>query len=208
MLALYKGSEEVKSIFRKPSLPFFSNLGENAGVPDIFARHPQRFQSVANLAENIMRGESQLSIGERETIAAYVSSLNACTYCYGSHEAIANRFHIEPDFLQSLSENIETAEIGENFRVILRLVRKLTLTPSKMTPDDVRAVLDAGWQEQTVEDAIAVCCLFNFMNRLVDGYGITGSPEHFADTAAAIHTHGYTKAVPHTDKNAIHSQPS
>ncbi|NET05043.1 MAG: hypothetical protein F6K09_11890 [Merismopedia sp. SIO2A8] len=42
-----------------------------------------------------MRGESALSAGERELITAYVSGLNACNYCYGSHQAIATDLNFE-----------------------------------------------------------------------------------------------------------------
>ena len=41
------------------------------------------------LAEVLLRGDSSLSRGERELIAAYVSSGNECEYCAASHGASA-----------------------------------------------------------------------------------------------------------------------
>ena len=38
-----------------------------------------------HLAEVLLRGDSTLSRGERELIAAYVSSGNECEYCAASH---------------------------------------------------------------------------------------------------------------------------
>ena len=42
-----------------------------------------------HLAEVLLRGDSTLSRGERELIAAYVSRGNECEYCAGSHGASA-----------------------------------------------------------------------------------------------------------------------
>jgi len=43
-----------------------------------------------------------------------------------------------------------------------------------------QAVLDAGWDERALHDAVAVCALFNFMNRFVDGLGVTAGPDYTA----------------------------
>jgi alkylhydroperoxidase family enzyme len=69
---------------------------------------------------------------------------------------------------------------------LLRYAGKLTLTPAKITPPDAQAVLAAGWDEQALHDAVAVCALFNMMNRLVEGLGITAGEGYFR-TAAGRH---------------------
>ncbi|WP_255431655.1 carboxymuconolactone decarboxylase family protein [Ruegeria sp. THAF57] len=42
----------------------------------------------------VMRGESELSASERELIAAYVSGLNACSYCHEAHTVFARAYGI------------------------------------------------------------------------------------------------------------------
>lgn len=71
-------------------------------------------------------------------------------------------------------------------RPVLRYVRKLTLTPSRMTPSDADEVFAAGWDEQALHDAVSVCALFNFMNRLVDGLGIEAGDTYFATAAGRL----------------------
>ena len=55
---------------------------------------------------------------------------------------------------------------------LLAYVKKLTQHPSKVTDAHAQAVYDAGWSEQALHDAISVCALFNFMNRIVEGHGV------------------------------------
>ena len=62
--------------------------------------------------------------------------------------------------------------IDNNLKPVLAYVKKLTLTPSKISDNDAQAVFKAGWSEQALHDAITVCALFNFMNRIVEGHGV------------------------------------
>ena len=47
-------------------------------------------------------------------------------------------------------------------------------------------MLAAGWQEQALHDAVAVCGLFNLMNRLVEGLGITAGEDYFVASARRL----------------------
>src|SRR5262249_9695944 len=78
-------------------------------------------------------------------------------------------------------QDLATAPIDSKLRPILAFVKKLTLTSTRMTQADADAVFAVGWDEAALHSAIAVCCLFNFMNRLVDGHGIEADRASFAE---------------------------
>ena len=75
---------------------------------------------------------------------------------------------------------------------ILRYVRKLTLSPSRMTQADADAIFAAGWNEQALHDAVSTCALFNFMNRLLEGHGVKGSAAVYAARGKALREAGYS----------------
>lgn len=202
-------------------MSFFSFLNDRAGVAELFQHYPSRYLPITKFIQQIMRGESKvlrpnsaewgsemrepasriapraastssgLTTAQRELIAAYVSGLNGCEYCYEAHKAIAVSLNVDEQVLSSLLSDLSTADIEERLRPLLAYVRKLTLTPSKMTQSDVEAVLAADWNEQALEDAICVCALFNLMNRLIDGCGIDTTNQDFSLIAQAVNTHGY-----------------
>ena len=58
---------------------------------------------------------------------------------------------------------------------IFHYVKTLTLTPAKVTDAQAQAIRDAGWEDRAIHDAVAVCALFNFMNRFVEGMGVESS---------------------------------
>jgi hypothetical protein len=61
-----------------------------------------------------------------------------------------------------------------------------------MTQADADAVFAAGWSERALHDAVMTTCLFNFMNRMLDGHGCHGSPDIFKSRGVALKEHGYS----------------
>ena len=47
----------------------------------------------------------------------------------------------------------------------------------------VEAVTAAGWGAAAAEDVVRVAALFGFFNRVVRGYGLTGTPAKYAAEA-------------------------
>lgn len=143
-----------------------------------------------------MRSASPLSIAERVLIAAYVSGLNACTYCHGIHSITAEACGNEEGTLRALFEDIKSAPIDSKMKPILAYVQKLTRLPTRRTKADARAVYDAGWNDQALYDAISVCALFNFMNRFVEGIGIVTDQEYFKLSGTRLSQGGYAGLLP------------
>jgi uncharacterized protein YciW len=101
------------------------------------------------------------------------------------------RFGLDESLVAALLDDVDAAPVNARMRPVLRYVRKLTRTPSRMTPADVEAVLAAGWNERALHDAVSVCALFNLMNRLVDGLGIQAGEDYFQVAAERLASQGY-----------------
>ncbi|MCT8160395.1 carboxymuconolactone decarboxylase family protein [Pseudoruegeria sp. SHC-113] len=155
----------MKQLF--PSLPADATLGS------VYQRFPGKMSPLCAYESLVMRGESDLSFSERELIAAYVSGLNACTYCHDAHTVFAYAYGIDPETIEALLSDLDTAPIEDRLRPLLAYVGKLTLTPSRITEADAAAVHEAGWSENALFDAIQVCGVFNLVNRLIEGTGVT-----------------------------------
>jgi alkylhydroperoxidase family enzyme len=86
--------------------------------------------------------------------------------------------------------DFETAPTGEALRATLRYLRKLTLTPDALGPDDARVVRAAGVSEAALVDAVYICAMFNLMDRVADALGFA-IPADFGKGAGAQLTRGY-----------------
>lgn len=156
-------------------MSFFKNLDEYSDITDLTYGDRKRYVHFERLSHQLLRGTSDFSIQERELMAAFTSALNGCQYCVGLHEKIAENFGLEEKVVQQLLKDIDQANISEKLKPVLHFIKKLTLTPNRIVQADVNRVLQSGWSEQALSDAIAICSLLNFANRLLDGHGIKGS---------------------------------
>jgi uncharacterized peroxidase-related enzyme len=126
-------------------MAFFSYLDENSDITDITFNDRPRLGPLDKASQKIMRGKSAFSAADRELMAAFVSGLNACAFCHGSHKAVAEQFGVTPQLIEQLVEDVDSAPIEEDLKPVFHYLKKLTLSASKLTQADVDKVFTAGW---------------------------------------------------------------
>ncbi|MDP2405845.1 MAG: peroxidase-related enzyme [Hydrogenophaga sp.] len=183
-------------------MSFFKSLPEDAGVRHILTLNPQAGRALVEFHTAALRNEGPLEPRHKELIAAYVSGLNACQYCFGVHAETAKAFGLEAGTLERLLADIDSADVDERLKPLLRYARKLTLEPSRMTEADAQAVFAAGWSEAALHEAVLTVCLFNFMNRLLEGHGVKGNPGVFSARGQALRDEGYEPLLAFLDAAA------
>lgn len=172
-------------------MPFFKHLDDLSDITDITWNDRKRLGPLDEASQKIMRGKSSFTSAQKEVFAAFVSGLNACSFCYGSHAEVANNFGIPKKTIESLVEDIDSAPIASNEKPLFQYLKKLTLSPSKLIQEDADKVFREGWSEKDLQDLILIGCLFNFYNRLLDGHGIKGNQAIYQFGGAHLHKNGY-----------------
>jgi len=168
-------------------MPFFSSLPEEAGVRAIWDTfNPKAREGLSIFSRSFMRNDSKLTPGDKEMIAAYVSQLNDSEYCFSGHSRVAVNLGVDKGVFAPLADDIETAPVRDELKPILRFVKILTLTPALISRADADAVFAAGWDEQSLHEAICVCARFSMMNRLTLGHGLVVDEERRAADALAM----------------------
>jgi len=167
----------------KDAMPLIRSLPQGATFLDMVNTFAEPMRRLIDFEHALLRGPSPLTVAERELIGAYTSGINDCDYCFRSHQATAANFGIEESVLDAMVDDLDSESIDEKIKPLLRYARKLTATPAKMTEADAAAVYDAGWNDEALFHATAVCAYFNFANRLADGSGLDASDEKLNEIA-------------------------
>jgi uncharacterized peroxidase-related enzyme len=154
-------------------MSLFPSLPEDPHLADVFRAFPEHVKPLLAYHDALLRGESPLTVAERELIAAFVSGLNACHFCFGAHKLYARAFGIDEGVIDALIDDVDLAPVDVKLKPILRYVAKLKDLPTKLVASDTQAVFDAGWSERALFDAIQVAGLFSLMNRVIEGTGVT-----------------------------------
>jgi uncharacterized peroxidase-related enzyme len=169
-------------------MSYFTSLSGARGIIDVFKENLKKYMPSLTLAEEFLREPSALSSQDRETIAMFTSYLNKCEFCYGSHREFAISLGVSLEDIQSIIENSYS---NHRLARVLDYVKKLTLNPSSLTKLDFDAVISSGISEEELKDAIAVCSVFNYFNRIVEGHFIQKNEDTWKSSAERINLHGY-----------------
>jgi uncharacterized peroxidase-related enzyme len=153
--------------------------------PDFYGARAKEFTHEA------MRGPSAWSVGDRELMAAYVSTVNGSAFCIGAHTATAGQAYQDGAKVRAVLADLESAPVEDGLRATLRMLGKLT-REGTVGAGDMRQVLSSGVSREQVEDALAVCAAFNTTGRLADAFGFEVlSPEGFEAGAKFLLKRGY-----------------
>ena len=138
-----------------------------------------------------MRGASEWSAGERELMAAFVSSKNQCRYCTDAHRATAGQF-LGHSIAEAVVRDAKTADISEKLRAMLAFLEKLTVAPRDVVPHDILALRRVGISDDGIVSAVEVCAQFCIINRLADTFGFRlQSGKQLANEAKTLSTKHY-----------------
>lgn len=138
---------------------------------------PETAKPLNDLAEVLLRGDSTLTRGEREIIAAYVSQLNSCNFCHNSHATFA-ALQLDGgwDVVDQVMADPATAPITPKLRALLDIAAQVQRSGRDVTDDAVRRAKDEGASDVEIHDTVLIAAAFCMFNRYVDGLGTVAPP--------------------------------
>lgn len=150
-------------------------------------------KALSNLAQTLLHGPSNLSSGERELIASYVSRLNNCEFCHRSHAAAAN-VHLgdHGETITCVIENLNDAPVSEKMKSLLRIAGKVQESGKSVVPEDIRQAKEKGATDEDIHDTVLIAAAFCMYNRYVDGLGtIPAQDEEYPGMGLRLAKKGY-----------------
>jgi uncharacterized peroxidase-related enzyme len=144
------------------------------GIVGLFAARPDTAKPLQLLAETLLRGPfaegSTLTRGERELIAAVVSTRNECTFCSSSHAAFAAA-QVEggKNAVDAARKDPKTAPVSPKMRALLAVAEQVQRGGRHVTDEAVAAARAEGATDADVHDTVLVAAAFCMFNRYVDG---------------------------------------
>jgi uncharacterized peroxidase-related enzyme len=139
------------------------------GIVGLLAFKPTTGARLADLMHQLLRGDSPLSATERELIAAYVSTLNACEFCARTHASAAHHLDHAGDLRSAAELGPEADGIDPRLRALLRLAAAVVPGGANVSAADVAAARAAGCGDEEIHDTVLLAAAFCMVNRYVDG---------------------------------------
>ncbi|MGB6199216.1 MAG: peroxidase-related enzyme [Candidatus Acidiferrales bacterium] len=173
------------------------------GIPGILgpmAFSPETAKPINALAEVLLRGPNTLSPGEREMIAAYVSSENDCYFCHSVHGAVAAH-HLggNETLIQEMKRNFEASAVSEKMKALLAIAGKVQKGGKHVTSEDIARARNTGATDKEIHDTVLIAAMFCMCNRYVDGLATWAptEPEMYRENGKRLAQQGYIHSTDH-----------
>lgn len=161
---------------------YFDKCVEKLGmVPNVlkaYAFNSAKLDAFANMYNDLMLGDSNLSKLEREMIAVVVSSVNRCFYCLTAHGQAVRQYSDNPELGELMVMNYRAADLTAKQRAMLDFSWKLTETPWAVDEPDRQALRDVGFSDRDIWDIASVAAFFNMSNRVATATDMRPNPEY------------------------------
>jgi uncharacterized peroxidase-related enzyme len=171
------------------------------GLPGIvgpMVAYPETELHLNGLADALLRGPSSLTPGEREMIAAYVSSENECNFCRFLHASTARHLLGPASGLVDmvLSKGAQ-APVSEKLQALLEIAGKVRKDGRLVTAEDVARARQAGADDKAIHDVVLITAAFSMYTRYVDGLATWApqEPAAYDEMGAVIAEQGYVRTL-------------
>jgi len=182
-----------------PAVPHITVPEGVPGIRSLFAFRPEVAQPLSVLADVLLHADSSLSRGERELIAAYVSSLNDCEFCHNSHAAVAS-CHLGDDgsTVTAVVRDAYSAPVSPKMKALLAIAARVQRNGHDVRESDIARARGEGATDIEIHDAVLIAAAFCMFNRYVDGLGALTPADAagYRDRARYVAEHGYAAILP------------
>ena len=76
------------------------------------------------------------------------------------------------EFVRQIAQDWKKAELKSADYALCEYAEKLTLTPAEMSKADINHLLELGFCQTAVHDAVQVISYFNYINRIADALDV------------------------------------
>ncbi|GAA4185928.1 carboxymuconolactone decarboxylase family protein [Streptosporangium oxazolinicum] len=184
-------------------MAFISLNSDEPGVRSLFRYRPETAGPLNELVEVLLCGESSMSRGERELIAAYVSSLNECRFCFSTHAAIAAA-HLDEGMplVEQACANPSAAPVSGKLRALMDIAGAVQRGGKAVTQRHVDAARALGATDMEIHDTVLIAAAFCMFNRYVDGLATYAPDDPAVYAERARRSDGYVAGLAELQRQA------
>jgi uncharacterized peroxidase-related enzyme len=155
---------------------FFRDTMGRQDVPGIlkcFGTNPAAARSLIDMGSALLFSDGSLIRRQKEMIATYISSLNACPYCFDSHGFFLTVLGASIETVKAIAANtLDEAKISAPERELLRFAGKVNSDSFKIDDGDVQRLRDHLWQDEQIAEAVHVAAMMGLCNRVANAFGL------------------------------------
>ena len=151
-------------------MPHIELHNDLPGIRGLVSFRPETGRHLYALARTLLGAGGKISQAERELIATYVSSLNACKFCTESHASAARyAFGENAGIVDEVISKGESEGLNPMMNSLLEIAAKVQQSGKQVSEALVQEAKDLGATDLEIHDTVLIAAAFCMFNRYVDG---------------------------------------
>ena len=176
-------------------MPYIELENHLPGITGLLEYRKDSAAPIRELTQELLRGKSSLTEGERELIATVVSHGNQCRFCTTAHTATADKLLQNAEISAKVKEDISSAPVSGKMQALLLIAKKTGESGQQVSPELIKKAKEAGATDIEIHDTVLIAALFCLYNRYVDGLATVApdDPEFYERLAGRLVSNGYRR---------------
>lgn len=167
------------------------------GIRGLLIYSPETAKPLLALANALLQTDLELSKGERELIATYVSYKNDCRFCQLSHGgAAAHHINATLDEIENFKKDVNNSSlVSDKLKALLKIAAKVQQGGKMVLPEDIEQAKKQGASDKQIHDTVLISAAFCMFNRYVDGLATWSNedPALYLDASKRMAEQGYLR---------------
>ena len=176
-------------------MPYIKLAVHLPGITGLLEYRQDSAAPIRALTQELLRGPSTLTEGERELIATIVSYRNSCRFCTAAHTAAANVLLEEDKTSAHVKQDLASAPVSDKMKALLAIASLVQESGRSVTPESIQKAKDAGATDIEIHDTVLISALFCLYNRYVDGLATVtpADPAFYDGLGKRLKENGYNR---------------
>ncbi|HLF64592.1 MAG TPA: hypothetical protein VI603_12600 [Saprospiraceae bacterium] len=147
------------------------------GITSLLDYRKETAAPLCALTDLLLRGDSTLTESERELIAAWVSYLSHCRFCFSAHSTAACLLPGgDSTQIEKMKKDITSMDVSDKMHALLSIAGKVQQSGKNVQQSDIDEARLHGATDLEIHDTVLIAAVFCLYNRYVDGLD-TATPD-------------------------------
>ena len=165
--------EDMTPAIQDKARPILEKTGKLGEIFKLLAIDEKVYMATDGMVQGYLLDETTLSYDIKEAIALLISKENGCKMCVDVHKSIAKMLGLTEERIEAILQGVDAIDTEEKEKALLNFCIKASRKESyKIEKKEIDALVQMGWSNVQVIEAVAITGYFNYINTLSNVFGL------------------------------------
>ena len=165
--------EDMTPAIQEKARPILEKTGKLGEIFKLLAIDEKIYMATDGMVQGYLLDETTLSYDIKEAIALLISKENGCKMCVDVHKSIAKMLGLAEQRIEEILQGVDAINTNKKEKALLNFCIKASQKENyKIEKKEIDALIQMGWSNVQVIEAVSITGYFNYINTLSNVFGL------------------------------------